>query len=118
MKTHEVRLAKEAVEAGLIGDIFELRGRGKEDANRGGGEDLWVLGSHVLDLMRFFGGDPTTCYATVLNKGHPATKADVVAGNEGIGPLTGDFASSPPLRRPRFLSASAVERVDMGINLL
>jgi predicted dehydrogenase len=75
---------------GIVGRVLEIRGRGKEDATRGGGEDLWVLGSHVLDLMRLFGGDPLTCYATVLKKGRPATKADVVSGSEGIGPLTGD----------------------------
>ena len=85
-----VDVVKREIKNGLIGKVLEYRARGKEDANRGGGEDLWVLGSHVLDVMRFFGGDPTTCYATVLNKGHPATKADVFEGNEGIGPLTGD----------------------------
>jgi predicted dehydrogenase len=40
----------EAIAAGEIGEVLELRGRGKED-QRGGGEDLWVLGSHVLGLM-------------------------------------------------------------------
>ena len=32
-----------------------MRGRGKGD-RRGGAEDLWVLGSHVLNLMTYFGG--------------------------------------------------------------
>ncbi|HUV67378.1 MAG TPA: Gfo/Idh/MocA family oxidoreductase, partial [Sedimentisphaerales bacterium] len=36
---------------GRFGDILELRGRGKED-RRGGGEDLMVLGTHIMDLMR------------------------------------------------------------------
>ncbi|MFO1095279.1 MAG: Gfo/Idh/MocA family oxidoreductase [Planctomycetaceae bacterium] len=85
-----VDVVKREIKNGIIGRVLELRARGKEDANRGGGEDLWVLGSHVLDLMRFFAGDPETCTATVLNKGHLATQADVKAGNEGIGPLTGD----------------------------
>lgn len=84
-----MRVVKNLVAEGAIGTLLELRGRGKEDA-RGGGEDLWVLGSHVLDLMRLFGGDATDCYATVTVKGKPATKADVVAGNEGLGPLIGD----------------------------
>ncbi|REJ80785.1 MAG: gfo/Idh/MocA family oxidoreductase [Planctomycetota bacterium] len=75
---------------GNMGDVLEFRARGKEDARRGGGEDLWVLGSHVLDLMRLFGGDPETCYATVYNDGQLATADDVIDGNEGIGPLTGD----------------------------
>ncbi len=78
------------IEAGELGDLLEIRGRGKEDAKRGGGEDLWVLGTHMLDLMRTFAGDPTRCFATVTEKGRPITRADVKEGNEGIGPLAGD----------------------------
>jgi predicted dehydrogenase len=75
---------------GAIGEVLELRGRGKED-RRGGGEDLWVLGSHIFGIMRkLAGGHPTSCFATVTQKGHPVTRADVVAGAEGIGPLAGD----------------------------
>jgi len=85
-----VDVVRRELQSGIIGDVLEFRARGKEDARRGGGEDLWVLGSHVLDLMRLFGGDPTSCFATVMQDGHPARKADVVDGNEGIGPLTGD----------------------------
>lgn len=85
-----IHVARREIKNGLIGRVLELRGRGKEDASRGGGEDLWVLGSHIMDLMRFFAGNPLSCYATVLNQGHPATRADVAPGNEGIGPLTGD----------------------------
>jgi len=85
-----VDVVKREIKNGLIGRVLELRARGKEDANRGGGEDLWVLGSHVLDLMRFFAGDPENCTGTVWNGGHLAGKADVIAGREGIGPLTGD----------------------------
>lgn len=81
---------KNLIESGDLGDVLEYRGRGKEDARRGGGEDLWVLGSHILDLMRSFAGDPAKCFATVLENGHPITKSDVKEGNEGIGPLAGD----------------------------
>lgn len=76
-----------------LGDILELRGRGKEDA-RGGGEDLWVLGSHVMNLMHQFGGEPNWCFATVQQNGHPITAADVQPGNEGIGPLAGDMVQA------------------------
>ena len=82
-------LARKLIEAGEIGDVLELRGRGKED-QRGGGEDLWVLGSHILDLMRFFVGDPVSCFATVTAKGQPISAADIADGNEGIGLLAGD----------------------------
>lgn len=87
-------IIKKMIAEDKLGTVLEIRARGKEDA-RGGTEDLWVLGSHVLDLMRFFGGDPTSCYATISRKdGQPATKADIVAGNEGLGPLAGDAVNA------------------------
>ncbi|REK09410.1 MAG: gfo/Idh/MocA family oxidoreductase [Planctomycetota bacterium] len=84
---------KEMVADGKLGRILELRGRGKED-KRGGGEDLWVLGTHVMDLMRIFGGDPIWCSAQVTAGGRPITREDVVEGNEGIGPLAGDAVAA------------------------
>jgi len=85
-KLHVVR---RMLEDGRIGKLLEIRGRGKED-RRGGGEDLWVLGSHVLNLMHYFGGEPSQCQARVLWQGRPVTKEDVFDGPEGIGPLAGD----------------------------
>lgn len=79
------RLIKE----GAIGQVLEFRGRGKED-RRGGGEDLWVLGTHVLDMIHALAGQPEWCQAQVFWKGHPVTKEDVFNGPEGIGPLAGD----------------------------
>lgn len=79
------RLVKE----GAIGRVLELRARGKEDA-RGGSLDLWVLGSHVLNLIGVFAGRPMACSAVVLEKGRPITRADVRPGDEGIGPLAGN----------------------------
>ncbi|MCP4857192.1 MAG: Gfo/Idh/MocA family oxidoreductase [Fuerstiella sp.] len=74
---------------GAIGQVVELRGRGKED-RRGGGEDLWVLGSHIMDMVLNLGFDPEWCFASVLTDGEPVTAANVYDGNEGIGPLAGD----------------------------
>jgi len=74
---------------GRLGDILELRGRGKED-RRGGGEDLMVLGTHVMDLMRLFAGDPQWCFACVRDSGKPVTRKEVREGAEGIGLLAGD----------------------------
>ncbi len=85
-----VLVAQQLVRDGLIGDILEMRGRGKEDATRGGGEDFWVLGSHILDLMRIFAGDPTDCYARMYEGGEPVNASHVHEGNEGLGPLAGD----------------------------
>jgi len=80
--------AKKAMAEGLLGDILELHGRGKEDS-RSGGEDLMVLGTHIMDLMRFFAGDPQWCFAQARANGRPVTKGDVRDGAEGIGPLAG-----------------------------
>jgi len=80
---------QKAIGEGMLGDLLELRGRGKED-QRGGGEDLMVLGTHVMDLMRFFAGDARWCFAQVSQGGRPVTAGDVRDGAEGIGPLAGD----------------------------
>jgi predicted dehydrogenase len=74
---------------GRIGEVLEIRGRGKEDT-RGGGEDLWVLGTHIFDLTRILGGNARSCFATVSESGRPARPEDLWTGNEGIGPLVGD----------------------------
>lgn len=78
---------------GVIGDVLEIRSRGKED-HRGGGEDLWVLGSHVFGMMQILGGEPTKCYATVTQAGKPISKEHVISGAEGIGPLAGDHVQA------------------------
>ena len=74
---------------GAIGQLLELRARGKEDA-RGGALDLWVLGSHLLNLIHYFGGAPLACSAAVLQDGRAVTLADVKEGAEGTGPLAGN----------------------------
>ena len=80
---------KKIIAEGSLGDIFELRGRGKED-RRGGGEDLMVLGTHVMDLMRLFAGDVQWCFANVREGGKPVTRKEVRDGAEGLGLLAGD----------------------------
>lgn len=85
---------KMVIADGTIGDLLEIRGRGKEDG-RGGGEDLWVLGSHIFGLMRSIaGGSATSCYATVTQGGLPVIKGHVREGAEGIGPLAGDHVQA------------------------
>ncbi len=80
---------RDLIRSGRLGRVLELRARGKEDA-RGGGEDLWVLGTHALDLMHALGCAPQSCVASVLQDGRPVGPGDVKPGNEGIGPLAGD----------------------------
>ncbi len=79
------RLVKE----GSFGRLLEMRARGKEDS-RGGALDLWVLGSHVLNLATVFGGKPVACAASLLQKGRPVVRADIKDGDEGLGPLAGN----------------------------
>ncbi len=77
------------LDSGEIGRVLEIHARGKEDG-RGGGEDLWVLGSHVLNLMHRLAGEPRWCSARVFQEGEAAAGRHVQEGAEGIGPLTGD----------------------------
>ncbi|HEY8503512.1 MAG TPA: Gfo/Idh/MocA family oxidoreductase, partial [Gemmataceae bacterium] len=73
-----------------LGEVLELRGRGKEDS-RGGGQDLMVLGTHIMDLMRLLGGDARWCFARAWQGGRPAVvPGDVRMGGEEIGPILGD----------------------------
>ena len=72
-----------------IGRLLELRARGKEDS-RGGALDLWVLGSHVLNLANHLGGKPLACSAVLLQDQRPVVHADVKDGAEGVGPLAGN----------------------------
>lgn len=82
-------LRRLVVEQGLIGDLVEMRGRGKED-HRGGGEDLIVLGTHIFDLMRQFAGDAAWCTANISVEGRAAESRDIHAGTEPVGPVLGD----------------------------
>lgn len=74
---------------GEIGRLLEIRGRGKGD-RRGGGEDLWVLGTHVLNLMNYFGGEPLSCSSVMLQNGRRINRYDVKEGAEGLGLLGGN----------------------------
>ena len=80
---------RKLVAAGEIGELKEVRVRGKQD-QRGGGLDLWVLGGHGFNLATLFTGPAISCEATVLVEGRPATKADIHPGDEGVGPIVGD----------------------------
>ena len=92
---HQMRLSpivldvRQRLQRGEIGQLLEMRSRGKEDA-RAGGEDLMVLGTHAFDLMRLFAGNPQWCFAHVTASGREIAPGDVRQGAEGIGMLAGD----------------------------
>lgn len=80
---------RKLVAAGEVGELKEVRVRGKQD-QRGGGLDLWVLGGHGFNLATLFTGPVLSCEAAILVEGRPATKADIHPGDEGVGPIVGD----------------------------
>jgi len=61
------REMKRLIEAGTIGTPLSAYGRGKCD-HRGGGEDLMVLGTHILDLQEFLFGFPERVWADVKTR--------------------------------------------------
>jgi predicted dehydrogenase len=87
--SQKLPVVRELIQSGRLGQIVEFRARGKED-HRGGGEDLWVLGVHMFNLIAHFGGKPQWCFGTVEQDSRPVGPAEVKAGAEGIGPLAGD----------------------------
>ncbi len=88
---------RDLIAEGRLGEVLEMRGRGKEDS-RVGGQDMMVLGTHILDLMRFIAGDPRWCFSRVGIAGkegvRPITKADIRDGGEGMGPIAGDHITA------------------------
>src|SRR5947207_11777153 len=42
-----LKRVRELIASGKVGDVLEMRARGKEDA-RGGGQDMMVLGTHLM----------------------------------------------------------------------
>ncbi len=82
-------VVKQLIQEGALGRVLEYRARGKEDT-RGGMLDLWVLGSHLVNLVHFFAGRPKSCSATILVDGRLATRADAIPGGEAIGLMAGN----------------------------
>jgi predicted dehydrogenase len=80
---------KQLLAESRIGRLRLVRGYGKMD-HRGGGQDLAVLGPHILDLMRFFAGDAHWCSADLMVGSRLAIEDDARAGDEEIGPVLGD----------------------------
>ena len=81
-----LKVIDQFIAEGKLGKLLEIRGRGKGD-RRGGDEDLWVLGSHVLNLIQYFGGTPRSCSSIMLHDGEPVAKTHLRDGAEGLGLL-------------------------------
>tara|TARA_B100000927_G_scaffold278923_1_gene262072 strand:+ start:11964 stop:13295 length:1332 start_codon:yes stop_codon:yes gene_type:complete len=80
----------QAEQSDLIGQLLEMRVYGKMD-DRVGGEDMLVLGTHLFDLVRLFGGDVQYCTARITKEGKPALAEDAhESKKENLGHLLGD----------------------------
>ena len=83
------RTMKRMLDEGAIGTPLSVYGRGKED-ERGGGEDMLVLGTHILDVMCHFFGKPEHLFAEVTVDGRPLKPTDRAVTTEPLGPVAGD----------------------------
>jgi predicted dehydrogenase len=81
--------AKQLIETGKIGRPRLIRAYGKMD-RRGGGQDLAILGTHVLDAVGFLAGRPAWASAELLAGSRLAEASDFRPGDEEIGPIAGD----------------------------
>jgi predicted dehydrogenase len=75
--------------SGTLGRLRRVHGFGKCD-QRGGGQDLMVLGSHILDMMSYFAGEPAWTHAHITQQGRDVEAQDVRPGDEGVGLVAGD----------------------------
>ena len=81
--------ARSMILRGEVGRPLMAYCRGKED-DRGGGEDMLVLGTHLLDISRFLFGDPGWVFGHVSEKGRDAVPADAHEPTEPVGTVAGD----------------------------
>jgi predicted dehydrogenase len=83
------RTARDMIQSGDIGRPILAYCRGKED-DRGGGEDMMVLGTHLFDISRFLLGDPAWVFGHVSQEGRDMVKADAHDPTEPVGTVAGD----------------------------
>ena len=85
--------AKAMVEEGAIGELQSLRAMGKCD-HRSGAQDLMVLGTHMMDSMRFVAGSEVVwASGRVTQDGRDVTVEDIREGDEEIGLIAGNAVS-------------------------
>ena len=77
------------IQDGEIGVLQEIRARGKED-RRAGGEDLMVLGPHLMHLIRMTAGDPKWVFAHVTKGNQELHPDHIHQSPEQLGPIAGD----------------------------
>ena len=81
---------KSMVDEGAIGELQSLRGQGKCD-HRSGAEDLMVLGTHMMDSMRYVAGsDVVWASGRVTQDGRDVAVEDIREGDEEMGLIAGN----------------------------
>ena len=80
---------KRLIDAGAIGRPLTCYMRGKED-QRGGGEDMMVLGTHLFDLSVMLFGLPESVWAEVRQEGFPIRRGSSIEVTEPVGLCAGD----------------------------
>ena len=81
---------KRLIESGAIGQVRSIRSRGKED-HRSGAMDLMVLGTHMMDSMRFMAGaDVAWASGRATQDGRDVTVEDIREGDEEVGLIAGN----------------------------
>jgi predicted dehydrogenase len=88
-----LKVIKDLITDGRIGDVLEVRGHGKEDP-RGGGQDMMVLGTHAFDLMRYLIGNPRWCMSRIQTEWRKAVAGDVREGGEQMRWIVGDHIAA------------------------
>jgi predicted dehydrogenase len=81
--------ARDMIRRGDLGRPLMAYCRGKED-DRGGGEDMIVLGTHLFDICRFLFGDPAWVFGHVSQNGRDMVRTDAREPTEPVGTVAGD----------------------------
>lgn len=87
-----LRHVRQLVDNGLIGNMKRIRGQGKND-QRGGAEDLLVLGTHILGQIRALAGDPLWAAGHIRHDGEELRPEHIVESAEGLGLIGGNDLS-------------------------
>lgn len=88
-----VRQALRDLHAGKYGKVLRIHARPKDD-HRGGGEELIVHGTHLLDLMIAVAGPPRWVSGEIAVGDRPAKRDDARVATEPLGPVCGDSLSA------------------------
>lgn len=89
----QIQAIKARVDEGRIGKVISIRASGKQD-QRGGGEDMIVLGTHLFNLMRLFVGEAVSVWGRVTVAGRDICPEDVREAREPVGWIAGDRIQS------------------------